>query len=215
MDRPFPMTTARAVVDTEHALPHQADAESLQDRQDLALANKGDDAAFRRLVERHQDRVAATVIGMLGPGNAAEDAAQETFIRLHGALGAFRQEARLSTYLTRIAINLALDKLRQRQRGLARFIGIEQDDFRNLEPWSDGAELLDERERARLVRKAVRGLGPSRRAVVVLRMLQGFSTDETAQALGIPRGTVMSRLSRGLKELKGVLAPLMSEGELP
>ena len=79
-------------------------------------ARDGDDHAFRELVDRYESRVAATVVGMLGPGPDAEDVGQETFIRFHAALGRFRGEAALGTYLTRIAINLSLNASKRRQK---------------------------------------------------------------------------------------------------
>ena len=78
-------------------------------------AREGDEAAFRTLVTRYESRVAATVVGMLGPGDEADDVGQETFIRFYQALGKFRGEAALITYLTRIAMNLSLNAIKRRQ----------------------------------------------------------------------------------------------------
>jgi RNA polymerase sigma-70 factor (ECF subfamily) len=175
----------------------------------ILAARAGDREAFRVLVEAHESRVAATVTGMLGEGPDADDVGQEVFLRLHRALDGFRGEARLSTWITRVAINLSLDRLRARQRWHQRFLGLESEEGRPLEPALDGEALLDERERSRLVRRAVRRLRPTWRAVVVLRHLQGFSTEETAAALGLPYGTVLSRLSRGLAMLRRDLQPLL------
>lgn len=175
----------------------------------IQAARDGDREAFRRLVEAHESRVAATVTGMLGEGPDADDVGQEVFLRLHRALDGFRGEARLSTWLTRVAINLSLDRLRARQRWHQRFLGLETEEGQRLEPVLDGEGLLDARERARLVRRAVRRLRPAWRAVVVLRHLQGLSTEETAAALGLPYGTVLSRLSRGLAVLRRDLQPLL------
>lgn len=192
------------------SLQHDEQGEDLRD---LAAARLGDSQAFARLVERHEGRVAATVIGMLGEGPEAEDVGQEVFIRLHAALHRFRQEARLSTYITRIAINLSLDRLRARQRLLGRVFGIEHDELGPLEPAQDAGDLLDARERARLVRRAVRQLRPAWRAVVVLRLLQGYSTLETAELLGVPKGTVLSRLARASAALREHLGPLIEGWE--
>jgi RNA polymerase sigma-70 factor (ECF subfamily) len=175
----------------------------------ILAARHGDREAFRLLVKAHESRVAATVTGMLGEGPDADDVGQEVFLRLHRALDGFRGEARLSTWLTRVAINLSLDHLRARQRWHQRFLGLETEDGPLREPALDGEALLDARERARLVRRAVRRLRPTWRAVVVLRHLQGLSTEETAAALGLPYGTVLSRLSRGLAVLRRDLQPLL------
>ena len=168
-------------------------------------ARDGDDHAFRELVERYQGRVAATVIGMLGPGPDAEDVGQETFIRFHAALGRFRGEAALGTYLTRIAINLSLNASKSRQKARWRFWSLDSDDDPAPAPVTDGAALQDQADTRAEVQAAVQQLKPDHRAVVVLRMIQGYSTRETAEALGLPEGTVLSRLSRGMANLKRIL----------
>ena len=91
----------------------------------LAGARAGDDRAFASLVERYEARVAATVVGMLGPGDEAEDVGQETFIRLYRYLDRYRGDASLGTYLTRIAMNLSLTALRKRKRWFSRFVSVE------------------------------------------------------------------------------------------
>ncbi len=82
----------------------------------VAKAKAGDELAFRQLVERHEQLVRSTVVGMLGAGPDAEDVAQEVFIRFFRSLVNFRGEAKLSTYLCRIAINLSINALKSRQR---------------------------------------------------------------------------------------------------
>jgi RNA polymerase sigma-70 factor, ECF subfamily len=185
--------------------------EQSDDARDLPLAIGGDSSAFERIVRRHESRVAATVIGMLGASPEADDTGQEVFIRLHKSLGGFRQEAQLSTYITRIAINLWLDKLRSRQRGFGKWIGLESEALGPDEPFISGDDHIDERERARLVRHAVTQLKPSWRAVVVLRLLQGYSTLETAKLLGLPKGTVLSRLARASSRLRAWLGPILQD----
>ena len=98
-------------------MPHAAQP---PDEELLARAGNGDHGAFRMLVERYEGRVAATVIGMLGPGQEADDVGQETFIRLYESLDTFRGDAKLSTYITRIAINQSLKALRRRKRWTRR-----------------------------------------------------------------------------------------------
>ncbi len=176
-------------------------------------AGDGDDGAFRELVERYESQVAATVVGMLGPGPDAEDVGQETFIRFHAALGRFRGEAALGTYLTRIAINLSLNVSRSRQRARWRFWSLDSDEDPAPAPFTDGAVLQDQADTQAEVRRALQRLKPDHRAVVVLRMIQGYSTRETAQALGLPEGTVLSRLSRGLSSLKRILQRRFDHGE--
>ena len=176
-------------------------------------ARDGDDHAFRALVEKYEARVAATAIGMLGPGPDAEDVGQETFIRFHAALGRFRGEAALGTYLTRIAINLSLNASKSRQKARWRFWSLDSEEDPAPEPVTDGAALQDQADTRAQVQAALQQLKPDHRAVVVLRMIQGFSTRETAQALGLPEGTVLSRLSRGMANLKEILKRSMDHEE--
>ncbi|MDB4916173.1 MAG: hypothetical protein JWM95_3817 [Gemmatimonadetes bacterium] len=185
----------------------------LSDSDLLARARSGDDEAFRLLVIRHEPVVAATVIGMLGRGDDAEDVGQETFIRFHHALHDFREESALKTYLVRIAVNLSLNALKRRRRLSLRFLSRDAAaplrEPAVLPPAEEEAE-----ERRSIVRRAVGLLSARHRPVVVLRMLQDLSTKETAEALGIPEGTVLSRLSRAMKELEATLAPYMRSGAI-
>lgn len=190
---PLPSTTG--------ATPSDAD---LLDR-----AREGDRWAFQRLVERYEDQVAATVIGMLGRGADADDVGQETFIRFYRALDQFRGEASLGTYLTRIAINQSLMALRKKTRWYDRFLSRDDATGPRAEPSLDGDATVDRRERAALVHEALATLSDDHRAVVVLRLLNGYSTRETAAMLDIPEGTVMSRLHRATNQLEDVLKPLL------
>lgn len=186
---------------------------SQSDEELLRSAREGDDQAFRSLVERYENQVAATVIGMLGPGDEAEDVGQETFIRFYRAMENFRGDAKLGTYITRIAINLSLKSLKRRQTWMKRFVSRDDEATVLAEPAMDGEWDVEARSRAELVHRAVATLKPEQRAVVVLRMLEGYSTSETAEILSVPQGTVMSRLSRALEKLEGLLGPqLGSEG---
>ena len=177
-------------------------AESSADRELIERARTGDEQAFHELVERHEPRVAATVVGMLGPGDEAEDVGQETFIRLYRSLDRFRGDSSLGTYLTRIAINLSLTALKRRKRWTSRF--VRQDDGERAAPegsW-DPRGQMEREDMAREVRAAVNRLAPKHRTVVVLRMIDGYSTRETAEILDIPTGTVMSRLARAMERLE-------------
>ncbi len=165
-------------------------------------ARAGDDRAFRDLVERHEPRVAATVVGMLGSGDEAEDVGQETFIRLYRSLDRFRGESSLGTYVTRIAINLSLTALKKRKRWISRFVSQDETERDLPEASWDPRGELERKEDVRRVREAVERLAPNHRAVVVLRMIDGYSTRETSEILGIPGGTVMSRLARAMERLE-------------
>lgn len=186
------------------------------DTQLLARARHGDHDAFRQIVERYEPVVAATVIGMLGRGDDAEDVGQETFVRFHRALDAFREDSALRTYLVRIAMNLSLNALKQRARRRWRFRSRDQeDDIPDAVAPVPDTDANDAGEQRAMVRDAVARLGDKHRAVVTLRLLQGLSVRETAQALGIPEGTVLSRLARAAEQLRTMLGPYVREGALP
>ena len=178
----------------------------------LALARAGDDRAFGVLVDRYEPAVAATVIGMLGRGDEAEDVGQETFIRFHRSLHRFRGESSLKTYLVHIAINLSINALRRRKRTLLRFVSQDETTAEAPEMRIGPGGELDASELQTVVQDAVARLGEKHRAVVVLRLFHDCSTRETAQMLGIPEGTVLSRLSRAMKELEAQLAPYVHSG---
>ncbi|HEX7071985.1 MAG TPA: sigma-70 family RNA polymerase sigma factor [Rhodothermales bacterium] len=175
----------------------------------LERARQGDQQACRLLVERYEGVVAATVIGMLGRGADADDVGQETFVRFFRSLNQFRGDASLKTYLTRIAMNQSLRALKKRQRWRLRFFSTEDDETETLARMPDSRDVQGEREQREFVQSALQTLPAAQRSVVVLRMLEGFDTNETAEMLGIPPGTVMSRLARALEKLEDELRPLL------
>ena len=165
-------------------------------------ARRGDQAAFRQLVEEHESLVRSTVVGMLGDTAEASDVAQEVFIRFFRALKDFRGEAQVGTYLSRIAINLSINELKRRQRR-NRWLSLVQKD--NRMPKEDESMNPGRQDLRDALRKALQVLDPEFRAVVVLRLVDGHSVKETAEILGLPQGTVASRLARGQQKLRGIL----------
>lgn len=171
----------------------------------LNEVKSGNKEAFTIIVSRYQQQVARTVIGMLGNTSEADDVGQEVFIRLYKSIDKFRGESALSTYLTRIAINLSLNALKKqkRQRLYSSFTSKNEDDKRdqlqNLANYDDEHEAKDTQE---LVQMALEKLDPKFRSVIILRMLEGFSTKETAETLKLPLGTVLSRLTRAQDKLR-------------
>ena len=180
---------------------------SQSDEELVSQARQGDHGAFQQLVERYESQVAGTVVGMLGPGPDADDVGQETFIRFYDALERFRGESAVGTYLTRIAINLSLNAIKRRKWARLRFWSLDEEDEerRPSEPSVDGQAAVDEEAQKEVVGRAIQELKPDHRAVVVLRMIEGYSTRETAELLGVAQGTVLSRLSRGMASLKSIL----------
>ena len=175
----------------------------------VARARRGDDDAFRRLVERHQAAVARTVFGMLGSRDDADDVGQETFVRFHQALDAFRGESSVRTYLVRIAMSCALNALRSTRRRELRFVSNDAAIAEAVDP---GAEIVPaDASTAQRIRLALDALSAEHRAVVVLRLLDECSTKEAAEILQIPEGTVLSRLSRAVRQLRVILGPVWEE----
>lgn len=174
------------------------------DEELLERARAGEDRAFGLLVARYEGVVAATVIGMLGPGDEAEDVGQETFIRFHRAMQKFRGDSSLATYLTRIAINLSLTAIRRRRRWSDRFKGSAEAAAR-VSSLADPEAELNRNLRSEWLWGGIEKLGPEHRAAVVLRMIDGYSTRETSDILSVPEGTVMSRLARAMERLESHL----------
>ena len=166
-------------------------------------ARKGDMDAFKRLVIKYEQQVAATVIGMLGQGPVAEEVGQDVFIRFYRSLNQFQGKSTLGTYLTRIAINLSLNALKKRKRN--QKLGLSNPlESGSWEP-TDGKEQEKRRDINEWVQFALQKLRPEFRSVVVLRLIDGYSTEETAKLLNIPTGTVLSRLARGQKKMRELL----------
>lgn len=184
-----------------------ADNKNSDDFKLVKRAKSGDKGAFSQLVKIHEPVVAATVIGMLGPGEDAEDVGQNVFIRFYNAINDFRGDAALSTYLVRIAINLSLNEIKKRNRRNLFF--ISRHDASNETDFADTHDEASGFDTKEAVNRALQQLEPKFRSVVVLRMLQGYSTAETAKILKLPLGTVLSRLSRAQDKLKILLKHLI------
>jgi RNA polymerase sigma-70 factor, ECF subfamily len=167
---------------------------------------KGDKNAFGEIVNRYQKMVARTVKGMLGDSVYAEDIGQEVFINLYHSLPEFRGEAKLSTYIQKIAVNLTLNEIKRRKRFFSLFSQKDDNEMREIEIVD--FDTREKAEAAEIVDKALMAMDPKFRLILTMRMLQGYSTRETAEILGLPLGTVLSRLSRAQEQLRNILAKL-------
>lgn len=169
----------------------------------LARLRAGDERAFETMVTTYQHRVFGVALRMLGSRAEAEEIAQETFLRAHRALGGFRGEARLGTWLYGIASRLCLNRL---AGGLRRH---EQSDeaamLRHAAERADAGAALEQRELAAALHDAIAGLPDERRLVVVLRDVEGLDYEEIAQVLDVPLNTVRSRLHRARLDLQAKL----------
>jgi RNA polymerase sigma-70 factor, ECF subfamily len=177
------------------------------DESDLIKASiDGDKFAFSEIVNRYRKLVARTVKGMLGDSIYAEDIGQEVFIKLYYSLPEFRGEAKLSTYIQKIAVNLTLNEIKRRKRFFSMFSQKGNSEMYQFEVAD--ADDQEKREATEIVNRALMNLEPKFRIIVSMRMLQGYSTKETAEILNLPLGTVLSRLSRAQEQLKNVIEKL-------
>ena len=172
----------------------------------IRSALNGDKEAFGQIVSRYQKMVARTVKGMLGDSVFSEDIGQEVFIKLYYSLSEFRGDAKLSTYIQKIAVNLTLNELKRRKRFFSLF--SQQGNSEMYELDIADYDNIERTETKEIVTKALQTLDPRFRVVVAMRMLQGYSTKETAEILDLPLGTVLSRLSRAQEQLRQILKKL-------
>jgi RNA polymerase sigma-70 factor, ECF subfamily len=191
-------------LDTGKFLTNRHAQEERTDFELVELSRQGDQSAFAEIVRRNKSKVAATIHGMIGKGDAAEDIGQEVFIRFYHSLANFRGDAAVSTYLIRIAINLSLNEInRIKRKNLFSFDKILEDGS-DIADKKDQVSLIENNE---LVQRSIQKLDIKYRAVLVLRLIDGYSTEETAKILNIPLGTVLSRLTRAQIKLKKYLQP--------
>jgi RNA polymerase sigma-70 factor (ECF subfamily) len=172
----------------------------------ITASLNGDKRAFGEIVSRYQKMVARTVKGMLGDSVFADDIGQEVFIKLYYSLSEFRGEAKLSTYIQKIAVNLTLNEIKRRKRFFSMFSQKGNNEMYEFEIADQDDE--ERKEASELVNKALLEMDPKFRIILTMRMLQGYSTKETAEILDLPLGTVLSRLSRAQEQLRNILEKL-------
>ena len=175
----------------------------LEDAELIMRARQGEVMAYEELVRRYQD-VAVRTAYVISPDGDAEDAAQEAFVKAYEALGRFRPDAPFRPWLLSIVANEARNRRRSsgRRAGLA-LRAAEDRPLGDAAPSPESAVLANE-ARGRLL-AAVNALRDEDREVIGARYFLELSEAETADALGIPRGTVKSRLSRALDRLRAQL----------
>ncbi|HEX9853701.1 MAG TPA: sigma-70 family RNA polymerase sigma factor [Acidimicrobiia bacterium] len=163
----------------------------------------GDVAAFGELMRAHEDRVFAVCLRMLRSREAALDATQETFLTVFRKADRYKAEAAFSTWLYRVAVNTCYDQLRRSKRRHADSMPehIDPPDIRA----GDAFESVEVRPD---IEAALQKIAPEFRAAVVLVDLEGLSLDTTADMLGVPVGTVKSRVFRGRRQLAEQLGNL-------
>ena len=184
-------------------------------------AQGGDLAAFSALVRRHQDRVYSLCLRWLRDSALAEEVAQDVFVSVHRAIGGFRGEARFTTWLTRVTVNHCKNKrLYEQRRARDRhepLEGLARDDRPARELADDRAgtdRALQRSEASALLLAALDALDEGHRAVIVLRDLEDMNYDEIAELLGVPVGTVKSRLHRARHQLALALGRRIGAADL-
>ncbi len=224
---PAPRRPALPAVNTRHVLASNAKEarirEAEEDRVFIAKAQAGDTAAFRRLVERHQRRAFAIALSLVRDENDARDLVQEAFLRVHRSLATFQGGSSFFTWLYRIITNLSIDLMRKpgRKPGQQTELDTGRTDADDsleadfpLVARIDGAEPADvvrRKEIAARVQVALDALPSYHRGVIVMREVEGLSYEEMAEAMGVSKGTIMSRLFHARQKLQKALADCYAE----
>ncbi len=164
----------------------------------------GDPSAFDALVERWERKIQGAVYRIMGPGEDARDLTQETFLRAYRGLSTFKSEARFSSWLYQIALNLCRDRLRQKRgRTLVSLDDLDASSAARIQRSGPSAqEVVEARDLSRLLSNVMAELPEEQREVIVLKEYQGLTFQEIADVLRIPISTVKTRLYRGLVQMR-------------
>jgi RNA polymerase sigma-70 factor, ECF subfamily len=196
-------------------LAPSVDWTALDDREVVALACKGREAAFRELLARYERPVFSLVVRMVRNPTLAEDLAQEAFVKAFHALGSYDPSYKFSSWLFKIANNLTIDHLRKKQLDTVSMDGAPdatsaEDQDRTRFTVADGGETPEEytanRELGGHIEEAIAQLRPEYRTAILLRHVEGHSYEEVAEIMEVPLGTVKTFIHRGRHELKELLA---------
>lgn len=183
-----------------------------EDREVVTRCLTGDIAAWEELLNAHQRKIYNLCYRFTGSVTDAEDLTQEIFIKVYQTLRSFdAAQAQFATWLNRVARNHLVDHYRRTRHDRANpSLDDEDENFQpRAAPASDAAASLEERERKELLQAALNRLSPEMREVLILRDLQELEYAEIVAVLGIPEGTVKSRINRGRMELGRVLKRML------
>lgn len=184
----------------------EAEAELLQAVKD------GDTLAYKGLVEKYQNRVFGMVYGMLRNREDARDVTQDAFVKAFKSLDTFRLDASFYTWIYRIAMNLAIDHVRKRKRrevaGFEEGIASKDEDgvISEIHNAENPSKSLERKELYQRIMDALEQLPDDQKQAILLREVEGLSYKEIAEVMGIPEGTVMSRLFYARKRMQKLLA---------
>lgn len=181
----------------------------LSDHALIEATKDGDEAAFAEIVQRYRNPITNYLFRFLNDYEEAVDLAQETFVRVYFAADRYHTGYAFSTYIYRIATNLAISELRRRKRrrllsltGLFQGEDEEQVEFQPTDPNDLPDVELVENEQSRLIERAIAALPEKYRAPIILREIEGMTYEEIAAILELGLGTTKSRISRARGLLK-------------
>ena len=165
---------------------------------------RGDTAVFDILVERWDRKIQGAIYRVVGPSEDARDLCQEAFLKAYRGLGTFKKDARFSSWLYQIALNVCRDRLRRRRgRHLVSFDDMDEASQAASTPSvPTPLQLAEANDLSDRVARAVAELPPDQREVIVLKEYQDLTFAEIADVLELPLSTVKTRLYRGLVQLR-------------
>ena len=163
----------------------------------IDAARAGDLAAFESLMRQHERMVLVTAVRLLGNVEDAKDASQEVFLRLYRNLGKVKSEANIPGWLYRVTVNVCHDIGRKRKPSIAM-----EDAPEPVAAGENPQESVTATERRRVVQMSLRTLSDKERAALVLRDLEGLSTEEVARVLGSTEATVRSQVSKARVKMR-------------
>lgn len=174
------------------------------DEELVAAFQDGDASAFDQLVRRWDRRIHGAIYRVVGADEDARDLCQEAFLKAYRGLSTFKREARFSSWLYQIALNVCRDRLRRRRGRIAVSLDeLDEGSDRRLRASSPSPlDLVEARDLSRMVESAMATLSPDEREVIVLKEYQGLTFPEIAETLEVPLSTVKTRLYRGLAQLR-------------
>ena len=173
----------------------------------ITECREGKTAAFGELVSRYQDRLYNTVLRLVDNAEDARDAVQEAFLHAYQSLQSFKGDSLFFTWLYRIAVNTAIS-MRRKQRHILR-IQPTGDEKKTIDPFDPSetnrpGHAIEMAEEERKVHEALGKLSAEHRAVLVMKDMEGMKYEEMAEILGVPVGTIRSRLHRARLEMRDV-----------
>ena len=201
-------------------LPSSLDLENLPDADVVALAQQGREPAFRELVRRYERPVFSLIYRMVRDRELAEDLAQDTFIKVLNHIERYRPEFKFSSWLFKIANNVAIDQMRRRTVSTVSMDGsphaltaaeAEASSFDVAARQETALDEIESRELGSAIEVAIARLRPEYRACIMLRHVEGRSYEEIAATLDLPLGTVKTYIHRARNELRAALEPLRKD----